>query len=444
MTLEELRKLYAQKGATEKRYTDTEQGRTEDYIPVQYGDGWTAFENDNRKIIGYEGSGMDAQPIYDDAPKTLGGFSKQEGDYITDYDLNGNPISRRKWNESDLKTMWEYLGPVAMGALTMGGGAGVLGNSLFGLTGTAASGAGGALAGGFNAAMTDQDILKGALLGGAAGAGAMKLGDTGLTLRDATSAVNAIKNKDALSLLSSASGLVDTGGIDFGGMSAKDIAKYVNIAKGLSGGGTGAINAIASLSKDAGFNNLMSSLGGFNADPNDFTEGYFLPGGEGYIDPMSKTQGVSGPGYYNEITGEYIKNDLGGLQNPLGPEVGNLDPNQTWEYSLTKPGVWTNDKGESIDLSYLPNTEKVMTGAEIMAKAGASPSSNSGKGRNVATPANSIDLAKLLSLLGQGGQQVVQVPSQDPYANIKSLEELFGTDIEYKLRPVAQNTVKRT
>jgi hypothetical protein len=197
----------------------------------------------------------------------------------------------------------------------------------------------------------------------------------------------------------------------------------------------------------AGKDAITSALDGWNANPKDFTEGYFLPGGEGYIDPMSKTAGVTGPGYYNEITGEYIKDNLGGLQNPLGANTGNLDPNQKWEYSLTKPGVWTNDKGESIDLSYLPNSEQTMTGSEIMTKAGALPNtdlsgSTTQKGSNVATPAASgVDLASLLSMLGQGTPQTSVITSQDPYAHIKLMEELFGPEID--LTPTGDNTEQR-
>jgi hypothetical protein len=195
----------------------------------------------------------------------------------------------------------------------------------------------------------------------------------------------------------------------------------------------------------AGKNALTSSLDGWNINPKDFTEGYFLPGGEGYIDPMSKTQGVTGSGYYDEITGRYIKDNLGGLQNPLGANTGNLDPNQKWEYNLVRPGVWANEKGEEIDLSYLPNSEKVMTGAEIMAKAGALPSgtqTNSQKGSNVATPANPVDLAALAKLLGgDQSQQVIQAPSQDPYAHIKLMEEIFGPQVD--LTPAGEDTAQR-
>ena len=81
----------------------------------------------------------------------------------------------------------------------------------------------------------------------------------------------------------------------------------------------------------AGKQALTSGFDGWNVNPDDFTKGYFLPGGEGYIDPMSRTEGVTGPGYYDEITGQYIKSDVGVLQNPLGANTGNLDPNQKWE-----------------------------------------------------------------------------------------------------------------
>ena len=388
MTLEELKKLYAEKGATERREETTEQGTQYYDVPVMLADGWTAWEN-QPQIIGYEGQGESATPIFEtlDADKKLGGFATGVGDTTYYYDTTGKLVHAEKED-----SFWDQFGPMIMAAATMGGGAGLLGNSLFGLSGTAASTAGGALLGAGNAALTDQDVLKGALLGGVGGAGGAEIGDTGFKVGDVTKAIKFAQNP-----------------------SLAGAASYLP--------------------------GLTSSLGGFDADPKDFTEGYFLPGGEGYIDPMSKTEGVSGPGYYDEITGQYIKDDLGGLQNPLGKDVGNLDPNQKWEYSLTRPGVWVNDKGEEIDLSYLPNTEKVMTGEEIMQKAGAMPKAAGQKSSAAKKPTSGVDLAKLQSLLGQGNQQIIQVPSQDPYAHIKLMEEIFGPNID--LTPAGDNTAKR-
>jgi hypothetical protein len=194
---------------------------------------------------------------------------------------------------------------------------------------------------------------------------------------------------------------------------------------------------------NAGKNALSSanSFGGWDANSKDFTEGYFLPGGEGYIDPMSKTAGVTGSGYYDEITGRYIKDDLGGLQNPLGANTGNLDPNQKWEYNQIRPNVWADKDGNELDMSYLPNSQTALTGADIMRSAGALPGgsggtkTDAGGGNKTTTPATSgLDLSKLLSLLAAGDQQTpTTTPIQDPYAHIKSMENVFGDDIAYKL-----------
>jgi hypothetical protein len=272
MTLEELKALYGEKGATEKRYTDTEQGRTEDDIAVQYGDGWSAFENDNRKIIDYIGQGMDAQPVYDDAPKTLGGFSKQEGDYVYNYDPEGNYLGRTKWNENSLKTMIRDLGPLAMAAVTMGGGGAFLGNSLFGLTGNAAAAAGGALAGGINAYGNDQDILKGALLGGVSGAGSAKLSDIlgadtlGATFKDArvgdvTKAINFAQNPTLAGAANLASPYVTTNfNLGDTGFTTNDLLKGINTAQALGGGDNKRIfDTITGLAKGTDFSGLTAS-----------------------------------------------------------------------------------------------------------------------------------------------------------------------------------------
>lgn len=65
-----------------------------------------------------------------------------------------------------LKETGQELGPIALAALTGAGAGGMLGSSL-GLTGTTANVVGGALLGGGGAAITGNDPLKGALLGGA-------------------------------------------------------------------------------------------------------------------------------------------------------------------------------------------------------------------------------------------------------------------------------------
>lgn len=174
----------------------------------------------------------------------------------------------------------------------------------------------------------------------------------------------------------------------------------------------------------------------------DLLPGYFLPGGEGYMDPNAKNAGMSGSGYYDETNGKFINDVLGGLQNPLGSDTGNLDPNKAWEYNLTGKNVWTDKDGNSIDLSYLPNSETVLSGADLMARAGATAGGGSGNTTKV-TPDTKTAATNNPASTG-GSPQMIQTPSQDPYANIKSMEELFGGDIEYKLRSLGANTKQKT
>jgi hypothetical protein len=272
-TLDDLKALYKEKGATEQRITQSgDAGDVVDYIPIQYGSGWSAFENDNRKIIDYIGSGMDAQPVYDDAAKTLGGFSRQEGDYVYNYDPEGKYLGRTKWNESNLKTLIRDLGPLAMAAVTMGGGGAFLGNSLFGLTGNAASAAGGALAGGINAYGNDQDILKGALFGGISGAGTAKLSDIlgadalggtfkNATLSDVSKAVNFAKDPTLAGAANLASPYVTTNfNIGDTGFTTNDLLKGVNTVQALGSKDNKKIfDTITGLAKGTDFSGLTAS-----------------------------------------------------------------------------------------------------------------------------------------------------------------------------------------
>jgi hypothetical protein len=145
---------------------------------------------------------------------------------------------------------------------------------------------------------------------------------------------------------------------------------------------------------------------------------------------------ASGQGYYDEITGKFIRDDLGGLLNPLDDSTGNLDPNKKWEYNLVRPGVWADDQGNEIDLTYLPNSETALTGEEIMRRAGAMPGGGGTKIK-VPTPKGSTpsgasqdtSLAAMIAAMN-GQQQTMQVPSQDPFAHIKLMEDLFGTSVD--------------
>ena len=266
--LDQLKALYAEKGATTRREEETEQGTKYYDDPIQYLGGWNAWEKDNRKIIDYIGSGMDATPVYDDAPKTLGGFSRSEGGKNYYYDTNGKLVHVEK-QASD----WDYLGPIIMGAATMGGGAAALGSYLFpSLGATAAAGAGGALAGGFNAAMTDQDILQGALKGGLSSAGALKLSDVvgadalGSTFKDATlgdvnKVINFAQNPTLAGAANIASPYVTTNfNIGDTGFTTNDVLKGVNTVQALGSGDNRRIfDTLTGLAKGTDFSSLTAS-----------------------------------------------------------------------------------------------------------------------------------------------------------------------------------------
>ena len=204
---------------------------------------------------------------------------------------------------------------------------------------------------------------------------------------------------------------------DYGNSIADEIAKLAN-----SG------NASSLFSGDGGedVSKLLSDQP-YQFDPNDYRDAF-----------ASGNLGATNPGYYDEITGNFIQDPNGGLLSPLTNDVGNIDPESKWEYSQTKPGVWKNDKGEEIDLSYLPNTQKTMTGAEIMKKAGVSPagSSSSNKtstSKSTATSPGTSNTGLIMALMammammnnkGSGSSAASSIPalaanrSQLPYAPV--------------------------
>jgi hypothetical protein len=216
-----------------------------------------------------------------------------------------------------------------------------------------------------------------------------------------TAALNAAMGKSpqdilkaaALSYAGNAAGSAVSGmeGItDILGETGTNIAS--NVAKQFVGSGGQNVDPVKALLGSGVINGFM---GGSGDGPNsaDFEEGFFRPGGGGYMDPSggesvfdptfggvmpmpSDLTDLTGPGYYDEINNKFVPDPLGGMQGPLGPETGNIDPDQKWEYSLTKPGVWTNDQGEEIDLSYMPDRDTAMTGKELMDRAGILPDSS--------------------------------------------------------------------
>ena len=72
--------------------------------------------------------------------------------------------------------------------------------------------------------------------------------------------------------------------------------------------------------------------------------------------PPATTTTETGPGYYNERTGEFVSDPSGGLQTPLNNTSGtNLDTMKDYKYD-TATNTWTSPDGEVISLNDLSNT----------------------------------------------------------------------------------------
>jgi hypothetical protein len=294
---------------------------------------------------------------------------------------------------------------------------------------------------------------QGNILGAVAGAAGLG----GMTdVANAARFAGALKSGDPLAIAmagANAGGVSDIGGID-----VKDISKTIGAIKAIESGDPLAMlrYGMGALPKGDG---LTSSLG--PGDMDEFREnlipGYFQPGGEGYTAASGDGESVfdptfggtmplpsDTPGDYDEITGEYISNPLGGLQRPLGPETGNLDPNQEWEYTLVRPGVWANKDGEEIDVSYMPDREIAQTGEEIMRNAGVMPGGGKPAAKPGAkpaapaarpgTPAGNPVVDAITNLANQQQNQQnallnMMASDKNEVAKIKSFKELYGEDL---------------
>jgi hypothetical protein len=307
-----------------------------------------------------------------------------------------------------------------------------------------------------------QGNILGAVAG-AAGLGSMA-GISGMAdIANAAKFAGALKSGDPLAIAmagANAGGISDVGGVDL-----KDISKTIGAVKALESGDPLAILRYGMDAIPKG-DNLTASLG--PGDMDEFREnlipGMFKPGSGGYssltggsdsdgyesvFDPTFGGTMPTGPGYIDETTGKFISDPLGGLQGPLGPETGNIDPNKEWEYSLTRPGVWTSKDGQEIDVSYMPDRDTAISGAELMKRAGAMPggakkAAPAKPGARPATPTTpgarpttsgtnpAVDaIANLANQQQQQQNSLLNMMMSDKTegAKIKSYKELFGEDL---------------
>jgi hypothetical protein len=251
--------------------------------------------------------GKQVQVTYDDK----GNFKNAWGDDITVSGHKYTPIYNQKGNivkyeASNSDGFGDFVKMAALSALTAGvgsafGGAAGLGESLFGLSGTAGQIAGGATLGAGRAAISGGDILKGALTGGLGGAGNLGIGDTGFTVGQAMTAVNALKaaeKGDWMNAITGAASLSGAGSTQIGdtGYTLGDLAKNAKLAQSIlssKGNLQSVLSAITSVAGPANKDIIQSLTDAGMSGPQakDFIEGYFAPGGEGYVDSGNNPAG---------------------------------------------------------------------------------------------------------------------------------------------------------
>jgi hypothetical protein len=250
------------------------------------------------------------------------------------------------------------------------------------------------------------------------------------------------------------------------------------------------MKAPSSLSSTGG--DLKSSLAGFEANPEDFIEGYFQPGGEGYIAPNTDEMTVReepenidsllrmlSPYAVDGGTSVFTQGDdvpeMETVSNrpitSLDSIFGNTDILQTLpeddipELNITgsrpqtdvpemiitgdRPASELNSLRTKDIVSDIP--DEIITADQIntpfpnlriedilqtVTQPGGIKIPTPTK---TATPVSTKTTDQLLANLGLGG---MQMSSQDPYADIKLMEEVFGPDIAYKLMSLGGNKRK--
>jgi len=400
--------------------------------------------------------GKQIQVTYDDK----GNFKSAIGDDITKnghkftpiYDQRGNIV---KYEDAGGDGFSDFAKMVALSALTAGvgsafGGASGLGNSLYGLTGTAGQIAGGATLGAGRAAITGGDIFKGALTGGIGGAGNLGIGDTGFTVGQAMTAVNALKaaeKGDWMNAITGAASLSGAGNTQIGdtGYTLGDLAKNAKLAQAVLSGNPQAI--IGAITRVAGSANqdIIQSLtdaGMSRPQANDFIEGYFAPGGEGYIAPTQQNFPPETKGDWDEIAGKFVPNENGGTTyGQINPQTsGNIENMKDWSFDKTTGG-WTHTDpvtGETTVYDYrTPITGTALTGAQIEKNADAQIKTTTPVGgtkttipaTQTITPTASTTTASAPTTTRVGLDPLDVAKMKNDVAHIKAMEELFGGSI---------------
>jgi hypothetical protein len=223
--------------------------------------------------------------------KDVESYSKQIGNNLYIYDLGGNltkviPIDR--WSE--LKKIVGTIGGAALGMGFPGAGA-ALGSTL-GVGTTVGS----ALLQAGLAKVTGGDPLKAAFFSALGSNSGMQIGDTGFTVGDALKGVKvaqAIDNGDLMNAITGAASMAGGADIKIGdtGYTVGDLMKNGKLLQSVLSGNPQAVIGAISKFANSTQNDVVKGLQNAGLtdasapDIKDFIEGYFAPGGEGYVEP---------------------------------------------------------------------------------------------------------------------------------------------------------------
>ena len=174
--------------------------------------------------------------------------------------------------------------------------------------------------------------------------------------------------------------------------------------------------------------------------------------------PPATTTTETGPGYYNEATGEFVSDPSGGLQAPLDNTSGtNLDSMKDYKYDTTT-NTWTSPDGEVVTLNDLSNTRtpldtesvlpppsvpepeaynplNVKPALDYVAKASLQKAAADKAAADRAAAAQAAQTNKttesnnILGLLALLDTKAPQAPVQKEANNIKYFYDIMGSDI---------------
>lgn len=261
-----------------------------------------------------------------------------------------------------------------------------------------------------------------------------------------------------------------------GNVNLNDALKYANTAAGVASGKP--LSVFKALTGVLGDKNTdtKSSLAGFETNPEDFIEGYFQPGGEGYIDSTTgemtvqeEPEGIDAllrslsPYAVDGGTSVFAQGEdvpeMETVSNrpitSLDSIFGNTDILQTVDEDIPEmtitddrekeyvPGIRTKDIVSDIPDFITPDQIDRLnldTKLEDILQTVTPTKTVTPGGTKITTPAGTKSVQQSLANLGLGGMQ--QAASQDPYADIKLMQEMFGPDIAYKLLSLGGNKRK--